>query len=688
MKKKPNIELHKRRWSNVSLLYVVQQMREFSYRGSYIKESLVLRRRSDYFYIEQPPGNTNIFIPDSSVREQWDILCIFFILYQNFIIMFLLSYTHASAYYHYIILTVIDFLFICEMLLNFNTGYFADGVLVKYRVKIFKTYLKTLLIFDVLACIPLQLFISEMQFDPIPNTNLSVSELLKSLWILKLLNNKKLFKILHNFQSRLSSELLYSLQYILRFIISALILIHWMTCLIYYFFLKDFYNDGMKWYEIYDKDVNVYLRFCYMMVFTATSVGFGDIVPFTLSQKILCICVMALSCWQFAFILTNIKEIFLKYNSVNNYYKGIIFQLKKISKQKNFSKNLRIRTLSYLRYLKENTKKRNYGEEKILKILSGPLKEEVFVVTRGNILHKCPVFMHYSQDFLRFLIRNLDHSIFAPSDTLFKEGEKSNTIYFILSGRIEIYHESTQTSFKELEVSKYFGEIGFFLGTKRVASARALVFSELFLLSGFKMENLLRTKRNDLEIHKIFVVQCKQNMGLLGVKCYLCLKSGHIAKDCKKFVIVINQKELAKKANDKKYEFNKTISDIRNYQNDSNKLDVQRYSKEMTKGSTKSIKNRFKYSELLKSKCELYLKEEKITNYKKAAKRKKLFEIESDASVECKTNWIKAKEGQRNKKNYKENSSYGKFAEDLNPKHSDENLTYTFRSPQIRVTQL
>jgi len=446
----------------------------------------------------------------------------------------------------------------------------------------------------------------------------------------------------------------------------------------------------MKWYDIYDKDVNVYLRFCYMMVFTATSVGFGDIVPSTLNQKILCICVMGLSCWQFAFILTNVKEIFLKYNSVNNYYKGIIFQLKKISKQKNYPKNLRSRTLSYLRYMKENTKKRNYGEDKILEILSGPLKEEVFIVTRGNILRKCPVFMHYSQDFLRFLINNLGHSIFAPGDTLFKEGEKSDIIYFIVSGRIEIHHESTQTSFKELEASKYFGEIGFFLGTKRVASARALVFSELFFMSGFKMGNLLRTKRNDLEIHKFFVEQCKHNIGLLGIKCYLCLKSGHVAKDCKKFVVFIDQKKIAKKADDKKYELNKRISDSKNNQSDVNKVDIQKYSKEMTKGSRKSISNRFKEAESLKSKCKIYSKEEKITNYKKAAKKEKLFEVESDFSVDTKpkNSWINARDSQRNIKRLRKKPSLGVFSEDPNLENLDENSAFTFRTHHINVTQL
>lgn len=689
MNKKVKIDLHKRKWSNISLLYVVEQMKEGNYRGSYIKESLVLRRRSDYFYIEQPPGNNLVFIPDSFYREMWDVLCIFFILYQNFMILYLLSFTDSSQHLHFIALTVVDFLFICEIILNCNTGYFANGVLVKHRKKIFKTYLRSFFVFDVMACIPFQLCLSGMRFDDKPDVVVGPKEYSKILWILKLSNNNKLLKILHNFQCRVSSELLYSMFHVFKFIVSALIIIHWMTCLMYLAFLKDFYDAGMKWFYIYDLDVNVYLKFCYMIVFTATSTGYGDILPYTIGQKILCICIMGLTCWLFAFILTNIKEIFLKYTSLNNYYREIIFRLKKFSINNSLPRNLRLRITNYLQYLKENTKKRNFGEENILKILSGPLKEEVYIVTRGNILHKCPVFMHYSQDFLRFLVRNLNHSIFAPGDKIFKEGEEGDSIYFIISGRIDIYHNSTETSFKELEASRYFGEIGFFLGRKRVASARSLIFSELFNLSRHKMDKLLRTKRNDLDVHKLYILQCKENLGLLGVKCYLCLRLGHVSKDCKKFVVVIDVKEIAKKSDNKRYEFNKTISDIRSMQ-DEYKQGLTTYSKEMTKGTKKSLSIRYKDADSLKSKCDLYIKEDKTINYKKNAHKKKIFDIESDASVDNKSysNWKTIERRAWFAPNNEEKIIYNNSLDGVKWEDVEEGKTITFRAPQIKLSQL
>ena len=51
------INTYNRRWSSISLLYRVDQVRKDLIKIPTIKERFVLRRRSDYFYIEQPLAN-------------------------------------------------------------------------------------------------------------------------------------------------------------------------------------------------------------------------------------------------------------------------------------------------------------------------------------------------------------------------------------------------------------------------------------------------------------------------------------------------------------------------------------------------------------------------------------------------------------------------------------------------------
>lgn len=40
--------------------------------------------------------------------------------------------------------------------------------------------------------------------------------------------------------------------------------------------------------------------------------------------------------------------------------------------------------------------------------------------------------------------------MFGPNDIVFKEGERSNAVYYIQTGLVEILHYSTLTTFKEV----------------------------------------------------------------------------------------------------------------------------------------------------------------------------------------------------------------------------------------------
>ena len=71
---------------------------------------------------------------------------------------------------------------------------------------------------------------------------------------------------------------------------------------------------------------------------------------------------------------------------------------------------------------------------------------------------------------------------------MIEEGELTSKIFFIARGEIDIYHMGTNSSFRTICTGGYFGEIGFFTGLPRTASARCMGFVDLLSL---KRENLL-----------------------------------------------------------------------------------------------------------------------------------------------------------------------------------------------------
>ena len=229
------------------------------------------------------------------------------------------------------------------------------------------------------------------------------------------------------------------------------------------------------------------------------------------------------------------------------------------------------------------------------------------------VIRKCSVFANYSHDFIKILVRTLIPSVFAPEDNIIKEGEKSELMYFIKKGKVEIYHERTQTVFKHLHENKHFGEIGFFLNRPRTCSAKSLVFTEILHLSRFSMAQILAKRSEDYEKNKILICQASENLSVLGIKCYLCKKPGHISKNCKDFVIVLSQRELANESNNKRNKLKKKIK-MQGTLNDLKKPSFLRYSTQNTFG--KETNTIFKNTQNLNKKCAAYLKEGEILIYR------------------------------------------------------------------------
>ena len=137
--------------------------------------------------------------------------------------------------------------------------------------------------------------------------------------------------------------------------------------------------------------------------------------------------------------------------------------------------------------------------------------------------------------------------IYSKSDLIFQEGEKGNSLYFITNGSVEIYSERSSTIYKALTKGKSFGEIGFFLETCRSASARSAGFTELVALEKEIFKSLLRDHPSEQEITTEIQKRGARDFSILGVKCYLCKSTAHIAKDCKKYQIRIEMGKIMKK---------------------------------------------------------------------------------------------------------------------------------------------
>lgn len=479
--------------------------------------------------------------PESLLKLFWDICCISITITQGFIIPYIITFAIGISYEIMTYLEVSNILLIIDIPISLNTCIYKKGKLVTERNLIMKHYLRTYFITDIWSILPFQLlyFNKEITFD------LNITVLILLLKMLRLYHMKALFFSIEDYWSSPTSVLLTR---IVQFSIIFSLLCHWLTCYMQYFFKLSLHEAPDDWVYYKQTEYERYLRQIYIIILTMTSVGYESprrAIDHNLAGTILAMCAESLI---FAFTLGEIQSIVSKHTKHSNETKDLISQIKRLLDKKKIPKNLRYRIIRYVNYMRD-AERENVGKEiELLSSLSKPLKLEIFTFTRSSFLESHAIFQNYSPGFIKFIGFSMKIQIFSSGDLVMLEGEKGSSIFFIINGSVDIYNQTSKTIYKTLTKSKSFGELGFFLGICRTASARCDSFTELVSIDKKTFTRLLSDHPSEQEITKEILKRAQKDLSILGIKCYLCKRLTHIAKDCKDSLIKLEKERIIKKA--------------------------------------------------------------------------------------------------------------------------------------------
>ena len=95
-----------------------------------------------------------LFNPDSSGMATWDILGLFFIIYQAIIIPFRLCYGVEPTGFWFFVESTIDICFMVDILVQFNVGFIKRGNLIQSRSAICCNYVQGWFFIDLFASFP------------------------------------------------------------------------------------------------------------------------------------------------------------------------------------------------------------------------------------------------------------------------------------------------------------------------------------------------------------------------------------------------------------------------------------------------------------------------------------------------------------------------------------------------------
>ncbi|CAG9314299.1 unnamed protein product [Blepharisma stoltei] len=509
--------------------------------------------------------------PDSLWKLGWDILGVFQILYLAFTLPFALSYGNVSNFS--LIIKFIEVFCYLDILINFNTGYYTGSILIKDHKLICKRYLKSWFFWDLVSSIPLEdmlpyMELSAVEEDPSNPFEFDSLYLIKTLWLLRLLRFSKVQRVLYNMMNQFPSPTLMVLIRVLSFLGLAFYAVHWMSCIVFSAHRLSYQTLPEAWSNFNIPRFDKYIYYFFYVFETMATVGYLSIATDP-REKILVLLVMYTSGLIYGYLIEGVKEAIAKSGERSAYYRNIALQIKYYMNSHKLPSALKAKVFRYIENLERIADENILDETEVLQSFSLTIKEEILLRTRGLYLINSAPFRNYSQYFLRYLVHFLDVEVFGPHDRIVKEDQLERSMYWIFNGSVEIYDQKTLTTFRELFKGKYFGEIGFFLGQKRCASVSSTGYTELFELKHSKFNNLIKVRHNEEEVTKLLVRQCEQDLSALGVRCYFCSEMGHTARDCKRYVYIVDYNSIIRKSDYRKYKISKTVK--KNEKNDSNK---------------------------------------------------------------------------------------------------------------------
>ncbi|KAL4492400.1 hypothetical protein ABPG72_005535 [Tetrahymena utriculariae] len=214
---------------------------------------------------------------------------------------------------------------------------------------------------------------------------------------------------------------------------------------------------------------------------------------------------------------------------------------------KNVNRELQTRIRNYLEYMHREEKQLNLEETKgVIEKLSSQLKVELVkevniqYIAVFHILNK--IFSQKIQEKSLFIMNDIK---FTPGEVIFLEGDYDDcSIYLILEGQVNIYHTNNKDEdyvVQNLKKGQCFGEIAFFTGQHRTASARSSEFTTLIKIEREQFIQLIKEhSQDDYETFQQISHKFSQSSDYSQIyekstkqgKCYTCGNINHISKNC------------------------------------------------------------------------------------------------------------------------------------------------------------
>ncbi|XP_071794476.1 voltage-gated delayed rectifier potassium channel KCNH1-like isoform X2 [Asterias amurensis] len=435
---------------------------------------------------EAPKTPPHIVLHYCTFKTMWDWIILLLTFYTAVAVPLNLAFVIRTTkdYIVMVIDGIVDIVFFIDVILNFHTTFVGPGGEVVSDPKVIRmNYLKSWFIIDLLSCLPYDVINAFQQQD-------NFSSIFSALKVVRLLRLGRVVR-------KLDHYIEYGVAFLILLMLTFVLIAHWFACIWYSIGVADAEaNKTFGWLRKLSREVKepyyytedgalmggpdtdvLYISSLYYTMSSFTSVGFGNISASTGLEKLFTILMMVVGSLLYATIFGNVTTIFQQFTQNTARYHDMLNNVKEFMKLHQVDKGLSERVMDYV--VSSWSISKGIDTEKVLSYCPKDMKADVCVHLNRKVFSDHAGFRLASEGCLRALAINFTMSHSAPGDLLVHVGESVNSLWFVVSGSLEIIQDDEVVAI--LGAGDVYGDI-FWKDTTighAAANVKALTYCDL-----------------------------------------------------------------------------------------------------------------------------------------------------------------------------------------------------------------